>query len=135
MTWAGGTATGSRRCPSRHLLVSTEAVFDDTVPWWAVGAAIAAPVLLIGGVSVATAVQPASYDPVRNTISELAERGAADSWVMTSALVGVGSCYLLAALGLKPAARVGRVTLACGGVADSADRCVPSAGSRLLARA
>lgn len=87
------------------------------VPWWAVAAAAAAPVLLIGGFLVAAALQPASYDPVRDTISQLAERGATDSWVMTSALAGLGLCYLLAAIGLRPGRQVGRVLLAGGGVA------------------
>ena len=87
------------------------------IPWWAAAAASAAPVLLIGGFLVATAMQPASYNPVRDTISELAERGATDPWVMTSALGGLGLCYLLVALGLQPAGRVARVLLAGGGVA------------------
>jgi hypothetical membrane protein len=87
------------------------------IPWWVVAAAGAAPVLLIGGFFVATAIQPASYNPVRDTISELAAHGATDSWVMTSALAGLGFCYLLAALGLQPAGRAGRVLLAGGGVA------------------
>lgn len=87
------------------------------IPWWAVAAAASAPVLLISGFSVSTALQPASYNAVRNTISELAGRGATDSWLMTSALVGVGLCYLLAALGLQPARGAGRALLASGGVA------------------
>lgn len=87
------------------------------IPWWTVAAASACPVLLIGGFFVATALQPASYDPVRDTISELAGRGATDWWVMTSALAGVGACYLIAALGLEPARDAGRVLLASGGVA------------------
>lgn len=87
------------------------------VPWWAAAAAGASPVLLIGGFSVAAALQPSSYDPVRDTISELARPGATDSWVMTSALAGVGLCYLLVALGLRPAAARGRILLGCGGVA------------------
>jgi hypothetical membrane protein len=74
-------------------------------------------VLLIGGFFVATALQPASYNPVRDTISELAAQGATQSWVMTSALVGVGLCYLIIALGLQPALRAGRVLLAAGGAA------------------
>jgi hypothetical membrane protein len=82
-----------------------------------VAAGIAAPVLLVGGFFFATAMQPASYNPVRDTISELAERGATDSWVMTLALAGLGLCYLLAALGLQPAGRGGRVLLAGGGTA------------------
>jgi hypothetical membrane protein len=87
------------------------------IPWWAVGAATAAPVLLVGGFLVAAAIQPASYNPVRDTISELAEQGATDWWLMTAALVGVGFCYVLAALGLQPAGRAGRVLLATGGIA------------------
>lgn len=87
------------------------------IPWWAVAAGIAAPVLLIGGFFVATEMQPASYNPVRDTISNLAESGATDSWLMTCALAGLGLCYLLAAVGLQPAGRFGRVLLAGGGVA------------------
>ena len=87
------------------------------IPWWVVAAACAAPVVLIGGFSVATALQPPSYDPVRDTISELAGQGATDSWVMTSALAGVGLCFLLTAIGLRSARPVGRALLAAGGVA------------------
>jgi hypothetical membrane protein len=87
------------------------------IPWRAVAAAGACPVLLIGGFAVATAMQPASYNPVRDTISELAGRGATNSWVMTSAIAGVGLCYLLAAFGLHPAGGAGRALLAGGGVA------------------
>jgi hypothetical protein len=64
---------------------------------------------------VAAAIQPASYNLVRDTISELAEQGATDWWLMTAALVGVGFCYVLTALGLQPAGRAGRVLLATGG--------------------
>lgn len=87
------------------------------IPWWVVAAAGAAPVLLLGGLFVATAVQPPSYSPVRDTISELAAQGATDWWVMTAAIAGVGLCYLLAGLGLQPAGRAGRVLLVGGGVA------------------
>lgn len=87
------------------------------IPWWVVAAACAAPVLLIGGFSVATAIQPPSYNPVRDTISELAGQGATDSWVMTSALAGVGLCFLLTAIGLQSARPVGRALLAAGGAA------------------
>jgi hypothetical membrane protein len=86
------------------------------IPWWAVAAASACPVLLIGGFLLATAIQPASYNPLRETISELARPGANDWWVMTSALIGVGLCYLLTALGLRSAKSTGRVLLGAGGV-------------------
>jgi hypothetical membrane protein len=87
------------------------------IPWWTVAAASASPVLLIGGFCLATAMQPASYNPVRDTISELAGREATDPWVMTSALAGLGLCYLFTAAGLQPARGAGRVLLAGGGVA------------------
>ena len=73
--------------------------------------------MLIAGFSIAAALQPASYSPVQDTISALAARGAADPWVMTLSLVGVGICYVLTAVGLRPAHRYGRISLAGGGVA------------------
>ncbi len=87
------------------------------IPWWVVVAASLSPVLLIGGFFVGTALQPATYSPIRDTISQLAGQGANDSWVMTWAITGVGLCYLLVALGLHPAAGAGRVLLAGGGLA------------------
>jgi hypothetical membrane protein len=87
------------------------------VPWWALAAACAAPILLIGGFLFAATLQPPSYDAVRDTISQLAKQGATDSWIMTIALAGVGVCYMLTALGLRPAYPAGRVLLAGGGVA------------------
>ena len=41
------------------------------VPWWGVISAAAAPVLLIGGWTVAAGLQP-RFDPVSDTISALA---------------------------------------------------------------
>jgi len=87
------------------------------VPRWAVLSAGAAPLLLVVGFLVAAMLQPVSYDPLRDTISALAARGAADPWVMTAALVAVGACYLVTALGLGPVRQVGRLALAGGGVA------------------
>ena len=99
------------------MLSGTQEPMVKAIPWWTAAAATAAPVLLIGGFLVATAMQPASYNPVRDTISGLAEQGAADWWVMTSALAGLGLCFLLVALGLPPAGRAARALLASGGVA------------------
>jgi hypothetical membrane protein len=87
------------------------------VPWWAVGSSIAAPVFLIGGWTVAAALQPAGFDPLRDTISALAALGAADRVVMTVAFVGLGVSHLVTATGLLPAALVGRLVLALGGLA------------------
>jgi len=87
------------------------------LPRWTVASAVAAPVLLVGGWTLAEARQPPGYNPIRDTISALAARGATDRWVMTSALAGLGACYVITALGLRPAGRPGRVVLAGGGVA------------------
>jgi hypothetical protein len=87
------------------------------VPWWAVLSSACAPVLLIGGWQLAAARQRGGFDPVRQTISELAARGATDPWIMTSALAGIGVCHAITAAGLRPAAAPGRLLLATGGVA------------------
>lgn len=87
------------------------------VPWWAVLSAALAPVLLIGGWTVAAGLQPTGYSPVRDTISALAGLGATDRWVMTVGLAALGICHLVTALGLRPAAAPGRLLLAAGGAA------------------
>ncbi|HKS53324.1 MAG TPA: DUF998 domain-containing protein [Pseudonocardiaceae bacterium] len=87
------------------------------VPWWVVLSSACAPVLLIGGWQLAAARQPGGFDPVRETISALASRSAADPWIMTAALAGVGACHTVTAAGLAPAAVMGRALLATGGMA------------------
>ncbi len=87
------------------------------VPWWGVVSAAAAPVLLIGGWTVAAGLQPGSFDAVVSTISALAARGATDRWVMTLALAGTGACYVVTGLALRSAALPGRIILMAGGVA------------------
>jgi hypothetical membrane protein len=87
----------------------------DRIPWWAAASATGAPVFLGGGLALAQSRQPPDYNPVRDTISALAAHGAADRWVMTTALAGVGVCHLVTALGLRPATRVSRRILAVGG--------------------
>lgn len=89
----------------------------NRIPWWAVASAASAPVLLVGGWTLAAELQPAGYDSARDTISALAAEGARDRWVMTSALVGLGACHVMTAAGLGPARCLGRVLLAGGGAA------------------
>jgi hypothetical membrane protein len=86
------------------------------MPWWGVVSSAAAPVLLACGWTVAAALQPGSFDAVSRTISALAAEGAADRWVMTLAILGVGACYVLTGLALRPAAPVGRLILIVGGI-------------------
>jgi hypothetical protein len=101
---------GSHRRPADHPVRSG-------VPWWTVATAAAAPALLVAGFLVAAMLQPVPYDSLRDTISALAARGAADPWLMTGVIAAVGACYLATALGLSPARRLGRLALAGGGIA------------------
>ena len=87
------------------------------VPWWGVLSSLAAPVLLIGGWTLAAAVQPVPFDSAVRTISELAARDTPHRWLMTSALVGVGLSHLATACALGPAAPTGRLVLGLGGLA------------------
>ncbi|MFI5758626.1 DUF998 domain-containing protein [Streptomyces sp. NPDC051569] len=84
---------------------------------WALLSSGCAPVLLVGGWTIAQFLQGPGYDPVTQTISVLAAYGAPGYWVMTGILIALGSCYLATALGLRAAALAGRAALGCGGVA------------------
>ena len=77
----------------------------------------AAPVLLFGGWLLAESRQPPGFDPVRDTISDLAALGATDREIMTLALIGVGLAHCITAYCLSEAARAGRALLGVGGVA------------------
>lgn len=87
------------------------------VLWWGVVSSTAAPVLLVGGWTVAAGLQPRSFNAVTGTISALAAEGAADRWVMTLAFLVVGACDVMTGLALRPAASPGRLILMTGGVA------------------
>ena len=89
---------------------------SERTPWWGLVSSAAAPVLLIGGWTVAAGRQRGGFDPVVETISALAAHGADDRWLMTTALAGLGACHLTTALALRAAASPGRVLLAVGGV-------------------
>ncbi|MFC5136972.1 DUF998 domain-containing protein [Actinomycetospora rhizophila] len=80
--------------------------------------ALAAPVVLIVGALVAEAVQPAgTYDPIGQTISTLAGRGATDRWIMGAALTLLGVLYVLIAAGLRGVPTAARAILGGGGIA------------------
>src|SRR6266542_4341045 len=67
---------------------------------WAIIPAGLAPILLTGAYLVAGILQPASYSPVRTTISAMAGQAGTDRWVMTGGIFLVGGCYLVTAVGL-----------------------------------
>jgi hypothetical membrane protein len=102
-------------CPSPRA-VTTKDQGISGIRRWGLSSAGVAPLLLVGGWTIAAARQPTGYNPIRDTISSLAARGAADRWVMSLALVGLGVCYALTGLALRPARRVGRVLLVAGGM-------------------
>jgi hypothetical membrane protein len=90
---------------------------QERVPWWGLVSSAAAPVLLIGGWTLAATRQPAAFNSSSDTISALAGLGATDRWVMTTALAGLGLCHITTALALRPLPRPGRLLLGAGGVA------------------
>ena len=88
------------------------------VPGWAVVSAGLSPVLATGGWLVAGAVQPASYSPVRKTVSVLAGHAGTDRWIMTGALFLVGGCQLVTAAGLVGVRVSARILLAVAGLSS-----------------
>jgi hypothetical protein len=87
------------------------------VPSWAIACAGLSPVLLTVGWLAAGMVQPASYSPVRQTVSVLSGYAGTDRWIMTGALLLVGVCDLLAAAGLAGIRASARILLAVAGLA------------------
>jgi hypothetical membrane protein len=88
------------------------------VPGWTVVSAGLSPVLATAGWLVAGAVQPASYSPVRKTISVMAGHAGTDRWIMTGALFLVGGCQLVTAAGLAAAGWPARILLAVAGLSS-----------------
>jgi hypothetical protein len=62
-------------------------------------------------------LQPASYSPVRTTISTMAGQAGTDRWVMTGGIFLVGGCYLVTAAGLTGVRASARALLAVAGLA------------------
>ena len=88
-----------------------------SVPWWGLISAVVAFVGLVGGCTVAAALQPSSFNWLASTVSALTEPGAADRWVTIAAFAVTGACGISTALALRPAATAGRLILAAAGAA------------------
>jgi hypothetical protein len=88
------------------------------VPWWTVVSAGLSPVLATGGWLIADAVQPASYSPIRETVSVLAGHAGTDRWIMTGALFLVGGFQLVTAAGLAGVRVPARIVLAVAGLSS-----------------
>lgn len=95
------------------------------VPWWALASSAAAPLAMIGGWTLAQRLQP-SFDPVRDTISDLATAQMVAPWVMGTGLALTGVAHCLTAAGLRGVPRAGRALLALGGAATLAVALAPS---------
>jgi hypothetical membrane protein len=106
-----GQAAGAAGQRVRALAGPAAGALDAsrTVPVWAVVSAALSPVLIVAGWLVSDAVQPASYSPLRQTVSVMAGFAGTDRWIMTWALFLVGACHLVTAAGLagiRPPARL-----------------------------
>ncbi|GGT07166.1 membrane protein [Streptomyces kurssanovii] len=99
------------------------------VPRWALISSGCAPLVLVGGWTVAALLQGPDYDPATQTISVLAAYGAEGFWAMTGALLALGICHVFTAWGLRPAALAGRVALGGGGLAAFAVVLIPAPSS------
>ncbi|MEV8565145.1 DUF998 domain-containing protein [Streptomyces sp. NPDC051322] len=98
-------------------------------PRWTLLSSGCAPVLLVGAGTIAQLRQGPTYDPEKQTLSVLASYGASSYWLMTGILIGLGTCYLATAHGLRAAAFAGRAALAGGGLAALALTLVPAPSS------
>jgi hypothetical membrane protein len=109
------TRIGSQlsRLPTSTTVTASQA---RVVPRWAVISAGLSPVVLTSAWVVSDALQPASYSPMRQTISVLAGQDGTDRWLMTGALFLIGGCYLATAAGLGCLQLPGRSLLVLAGL-------------------
>jgi Protein of unknown function (DUF998) len=113
-------AAGSAKRHARRLASSAARLVRSggPVPGWAVVSAGLSPVLLTGGWLVGDAFQPASYNPIRETVSVLAGHAGTDRWIMTSALLLVGGCNFVTAAGLTGVRLPARILLLVAGLSS-----------------
>lgn len=97
----------------------------DRARAWGLLPALVAPIALIGGWTLAAALQPGVFDATMRSISSLAALGMPHRDVMTAALAATGVAHVGTALSLAPAARAGRVVHAVGGLATIAVAALP----------
>jgi hypothetical membrane protein len=86
------------------------------VPGWALLTALLAPAVLVAGWLIAGGLQPGAYSPMRETISVLAGYTGAERWVMTTALLLVGSCQIATGAGLAAVRAPARALLILTGL-------------------
>ena len=69
-----------------------------------------------GGLADCRRASPASYSPMRQTMSVLAGHSGTDRWVMTAALLLVGSCQIATGAGLTAVRMPARILLILTGL-------------------
>lgn len=84
---------------------------------WTLWTALLGPLTLLVSWSLADALQPDHFSPVRQSISALAVGSATHPWIVTTGLYVVGGCQLLTAAGMTSMRKGARVFFAAGGVA------------------
>ena len=89
-----------------------------TVPWWGVASSVFAPIILIGGWTVAADLQPVPFNAIQRSISALGAVGMPYRWIIAVTLLGVGVCHAATGIALRPAAEAGRALLVIGGVSS-----------------
>jgi len=119
------TASGSTPPQPGPAAVAARPAHPHLVPWWAFVSAVVAPVSMIGAWTLSAALQP-SFDPVRDTISDLATAGMVAPWVMGAGLAVTGVAHCVTAAGLRDVPTAGRALLVLGGLATFAVAMFPS---------
>jgi hypothetical protein len=123
----GRGLSGLRPTPARSR--SAESPWSGSVhppvPRWALVTTGLLPVLLTAAWSIAGALQPTSYSPVRQSVSVLAGYGGTHRWIVTSALYGVGFGYLATAVGLRAVGALARLGLVLSGATAIAVASLP----------
>jgi hypothetical protein len=111
----GGTLYGiARQLASSAGLRSS----SGTIPGWAIVSAGMSPIVMTAAWLIADTLQPASYSPVRQTVSVLAGQAGTDRWIVTGALLVVGGCHLLTAAGLTGVGTPARLLLVVAGLSS-----------------
>jgi hypothetical protein len=98
MVVSGATCVSQARKLARR--VAPEAAPRRAVPGWAIVSAGLSPAVMTVAWLVADTLQPASYSPLRQTVSVLAGQAGADRWIVTGALFLIGGLHFVTAAGL-----------------------------------
>jgi hypothetical membrane protein len=122
-------ARGQTTADEEHPGPARLSVENRPIPAWTVASAALAPALLVGGWLMAGALQPPSYSPMQQTMSDLAGQAATDPWVMTVALFGVGGCQLATGIGLTRVQLPARMLLIVAGLSTVGVAASPEAAT------